>query len=418
MPQVKFIHTADLHLDTPFKGLSQINKQLAVKIKDATLKAFESIIDKCISERVDFLLIAGDIFDRESQSLGSQIKFVEQLQRLSNKGIFTYFICGNHDPLCSWMNNLDLPENVFRFSSSEVERLTYSKEGTHLADIYGISYQDKALTENISLKYKLSENRSPFSIALLHGNLAGNAAHGNYAPCTIADLENSQFDYWALGHIHSTQIVKMAEPAIVYPGNPQGRDFGERGQKGCFLVELKTSQIPRLSLIPTQLIRFEQIEIDLTDVTNNSELTDRITIGIENIPDLNEEDSAIIRLTLKGRTSMHLILSENSESLLENLNEGILNSQSFKFIDRIKVDTQPEINLDELKNGNDFIAEILKEIDDVFLNEDKKKQLLESLSNEMIGSQLKKELKHINEDDKAEILNKAKFVLLDKLLTE
>ncbi|MEI9913139.1 MAG: metallophosphoesterase [Bacteroidota bacterium] len=81
MPHVKFIHTADLHLDTPFKGLSQINKQLALKIKDATLKAFESIIDKCISERVDFLLIAGDIFDRESQSLGSQIKFVEQLQR-------------------------------------------------------------------------------------------------------------------------------------------------------------------------------------------------------------------------------------------------------------------------------------------------------------------------------------------------
>ncbi|MEI9913140.1 MAG: hypothetical protein WDO71_27980 [Bacteroidota bacterium] len=89
------------------------------------------------------------------------------------------------------MSNLDLPENVFRFNSSEVEKLTYSKEGIPLADIYGISYQDKALTENISLKYKLTENRSPFSIALLHGNLSGNAAHGNYAPCTIADLEKS-----------------------------------------------------------------------------------------------------------------------------------------------------------------------------------------------------------------------------------
>ena len=418
MPQIKFIHTADLHLDTPFKGLSYMNKELAAKIKDATFRAFEKIIDNCISENVDFLLIAGDIFDRESQSLGSQIKFVEQLQRLSKKGISTYFICGNHDPLCSWMSNLDLPENVFRFGSAEVGKLTYFKEGTPLADIYGISFQDKALTENISLKYELSESGSPFSIALLHGNLAGNAAHGNYAPCTITDLEKSNFDYWALGHIHLTQIVKQTAPSIVYPGNPQGRDFGERGKKSCILVELNTSQTPKLSLISTQLIRFEQIEIDLTDVTNNSELTDRITIGIENIPDLNEEDSAIIRLTLKGRTPLHIILNENSESLLENLNEGILNSQSFKFIDSIKVATQPEINLDELKNGNDFIAEILKELDDVFLNEDKRNQLLESLSNEITGSQLKKELKNINEDDKAEILNKAKFVLLDKLLTE
>ncbi|MEI9913141.1 MAG: hypothetical protein WDO71_27985 [Bacteroidota bacterium] len=217
-----------------------------------------------------------------------------------------------------------------------------------------------------------------------------------------------------MGHIHSTQIVKQAEPAIVYPGNPQGRDFGERGKKNCFLVELNTLEKPKLSFIPTQLIRFEQVEIDLTDATNNSELTERIANGIENIPDFKEEDSAIIRLTLRGRTELHKVLTEDLQSLLESLNESALNSKSFKFIDSIKLATQPEINLDELKNANNFIAEVIKEFDSVLLNEDVRKQLFENLENEITNSH-KKELKNLNENDRNEILEKAKFVLLDKL---
>ena len=153
MTKVKFIHTADLHLDTPFKGLSNWNSDLASKLKDATFKSFRKIIDLCLNEKVDFLIISGDIFDSENKSLAAQLKFVSELKRLSENGIYTYFICGNHDPLSSWLEDLQLPENVFRFNSSKVGNITHRKDNNPVADIYGISYQNKVVNKNLANKY-------------------------------------------------------------------------------------------------------------------------------------------------------------------------------------------------------------------------------------------------------------------------
>ena len=150
MTKVKFIHTADLHLDTPFKGLANWNSDLASKLKDATFKSYKNIIDICLQERADFLVISGDIFDSEYKSLAAQIKFVNELKVLSDRGIPTYFICGNHDPLSSWLENLEMPEKVFRFNSSEVDCMTYQKNNIPAADIYGISFQYKVIP-NISI---------------------------------------------------------------------------------------------------------------------------------------------------------------------------------------------------------------------------------------------------------------------------
>src|SRR5574341_98982 len=202
MIKIKFIHTADLHLDTPFKGLSSWNSDLASKLKNATFKSFKRIIDLCIQEKVDFLIISGDIFDSENKSLAAQIKFVSELKRLSEKGIPTYFICGNHDPLSSWLDELQLPENVFRFNSSDVENVTYQKDNRPIADIYGISFQNRIVNINLANNYQLKSNPSPISIAILHGTIGASGPHENYAPFKVEDVVNKGFDYWALGHIH------------------------------------------------------------------------------------------------------------------------------------------------------------------------------------------------------------------------
>ena len=139
MTKIKFIHTADLHLDTPFKGLSNWNSELAGKLKNATFAAFRNIVDLCLREHVDFLLISGDTFDSENRSLAAQLKFVSELKRLSDNGVRVYFICGNHDPLNAWLEDLQMPENVFRFNAEEVENFTFPKNGRSIADIYGIS---------------------------------------------------------------------------------------------------------------------------------------------------------------------------------------------------------------------------------------------------------------------------------------
>jgi len=418
MSSIKFIHTADLHLDTPFKGLSNSNKELAKRIKNATFKAFERIVDTCISEKVDFLLIAGDVFDRETKSLGAQLEFGKQLKKLSQNGIWTYIICGNHDPSSSWMPSLDLPEKVYRFGYDEVKKVIHYKNGEPAADIYGISYKDKALTENISARYIMDEVPARFSIAMLHGNLTGNTSHDNYAPFTLADLAAKNFDYWALGHIHLRQIINQKNPVVAYPGNPQGRDFGEKGEKGCFLVEMTEYGNPAINFIQTQLVRFEDVEVDLTRVSTNSELDEKIRDAIESV--INSDDSAVIRLVFNGRTPMHRMLKVPSQlsSLLENFNEGELNKSEFRFIDSIIINTLPDLDLGKLKESNDFTSEILRGFDKIEIDEQEMEKLFEKLGGEITSSQFKKEFNGLSDQEKKEILQQAKVELLDKLISE
>ncbi len=420
MTKVRFIHTADLHLDTPFKGLSNWNKELADKLKDATFKSFKRIIDLCLTKNVDFLLISGDIFDSENKSLAAQLKFVSELKRLSENGIPTYFICGNHDPLNSWPDTLQLPENVFRFGSSKVETITYKKNEEPVADIYGISYQNKVIKKNLALKYKLSSKPSPISIAILHGTIGNAGPHENYSPFKTEDIITKNFDYWALGHIHKRQIIHNSSPAIVYSGNPQGRDFGETGAKGSCLVEIKAGEKPKIEFTPTQLIRFEEVEIDLSGENKINILTDKISGIKNNIDDYDENASYILRITLKGRTQLHSQLNKQGEieKLMEDFNEGQLSQANFTWIDQIDLKTQPDIDIDIIKKGTDFPAEILKMFDDYEKDEKKLEGLITNIDEGLTSHQVKRELTVLSESEKNEILEKTKFMLLDQLIRE
>jgi DNA repair protein SbcD/Mre11 len=297
---IRFIHTGDLHLDTPFKGLSNVNQELAGRLKDATFRSFQRIIDICIEESVDFLLITGDIFDSEIQSLSAQLRFEKELRRLSNHNIPAYFICGNHDPLSSWLEELVLPPNVHRFGAKEVEFVTYEREGKPIADIYGISYGTRNESRSLADGYVKKENPALFSIALLHGTIGSAGPHENYVPFRLEDVKSKGFDYWALGHIHKHHVVHAAYPGIVYPGNPQGRDFGETGPRGCYRVILSENQAPDVEFVPTQFIRFEEVDVDLSGLDNIGELSGLIHSAVEEITGSGYDTSCIIRLTLKG----------------------------------------------------------------------------------------------------------------------
>ncbi|MGR3317945.1 MAG: metallophosphoesterase [Candidatus Anammoxibacter sp.] len=419
MTSIKFIHTADLHLDTPFKGLSNWNTELADRLKDATFKSFKNIIDVCLREKVDFLLISGDIFDSENKGLTVQIKFGDELKRLSANGIPAYFICGNHDPLSSWLDTRQLPENVFRFGSSKVDKYTYKREGNPVADIYGISFQNKVIKENLTLSYELFGDPSPVSIALLHGTIGNPGHHENYAPFKVENVINKNFDYWALGHIHKREIVNESIPTIVYPGNPQGRDFGEIGAKGCYLVEIIAGNNPQLEFIPTQIIRFEKVEVDLNEEDNFDNLKDKIEESKFAIEDYEENASYILRVTLKGRTHLHPQLNKPEEikELLDYFNEGQQNQTNFTWIDRIELNTQPDIDIEQIKKGADFSAEILKMFNEYEENTDKLQELIQRVE-ELISYQAKRELKYLSENEQNEILEKAKWTLLDQLIRE
>jgi len=418
MTKVKFIHTADLHLDTPFKGVVSWNNELATKLKEATFNSFKKIIDLCLKEKVNFLIISGDIFDSENKSLVAQLKFVSELKRLSDNGIPTYFICGNHDPLSSWLDTIQLPENVFRFNSSKGNHYTFSKQENPIADIHGISFQTKVVKENLAHKYNKTENPSPISIAILHGTVGTPGPHENYAPFKVEDVAKKGFDYWALGHIHKGQVIHDSQPVIVYPGNPQGRDFGETGIKGCCLVEITADNKPTVKFIPTQLIRFEEIEIDLSGEKEVGKLLTKLDEAKINIPDYDDNDSYILRITLKGRTSLHSQLNEPGEieQLKDHFNEGQLSQINFAWIDQIYVKTLPDIDIEQVKKGADFAAEILKIFDEYEGDKQKLMGVIHELDEDMVNYQVKKEIPELTGPEQKEMFERAKWILLNQLL--
>lgn len=418
MTKVRFIHTADLHLDTPFRGLASWNKELAGRLKDATFQAFRKIIDIAIYENVDFLIISGDIFDSEHKSLAAQLKFVSQVNRLAELGIAAYIICGNHDPVSSWLDTIKLPENVYRFDSSRLHHYTFSREENPVADLYGMSFGSKVIRENLALKYKTLENQSPVSIAILHGTVGSPGPHENFAPFRMEDVMNKGFDYWALGHIHKRKVVHEAHPAIVYPGNPQGRDFGETGAKGCYLVEIIPGNNPSIKFIPTHTIRFEEIQINLTGEHEIGKLPDKIEEARIRIDDYDENDSYILRITLTGRTPLHgqLYKHDEMQQIMDFFNEGQLEQEVFTWIDQINTMTYPDMDIEQIRKGTNFSADVLKVFD--AYRQDKKMllQLFQELDADMINHLVKKETEEINEYTKAEMLEKAKWLLLDELL--
>ncbi|MBW6478429.1 MAG: DNA repair exonuclease [Bacteroidales bacterium] len=417
---IRFIHTGDLHLDTPFKGLSNVNQELAGRLKDATFKSFQKIIDICIEESVDFLLITGDIFDSEIQSLAAQLRFVKELEKLSSRGIPAYMICGNHDPLNSWLEELKLPENVFRFGASQVECFTYEKDGKPLADICGISYGTKTENRSLANAYERKKNPAPFSIALLHGTIGSAGAHENYVPFRLEDVKSKGFDYWALGHIHKHHVVHPAYPAIVYPGNPQGRDFGEAGPRGCYRVILTENQAPEITFAPTQFIRFEEVIVDLTGLDSIGELPDRILRVVDEIAGYQQDSSRILRITLKGRSPLHGLLHRpgEAEDLLNVLNEGQLQQEYFTLFDRIILHTLPDVDLKELKEANDFTAEILKSFDRLDSDSEKYNELFSALEQEFGSQPAKRELDDLSDEEKKEILESARWMLVDQLIKD
>lgn len=418
MPSLRFIHTADLHLDTPFKGLISYNPELATCLSEATFKAFERIVDACIREKVDFLLISGDTFDRENQSLGAQLMFLKQVKRLALNQIPVYIICGNHDPLSSWLTQLVLPPNVYRFPSDQPVSVRFFRDEEPIADILGISYHDKALTENIAVRYHRPIDPAPFSIALLHGNLTGTTQHDNYAPFSLADLLAKDIDYWALGHIHQQQILHTGNPVIAYSGNPQGRDFGEKGPKGCLLVTLSTDHKPIIESIPTHWVRFDEVTVDMTDITITTDLLDTIHSSIENA--LNDEvSSSIIRLQLRGRTSLHHSLQAPNTvtDLIAQLNEGQLLKESFRIVDAIGVSTSPDIDLEQRKQGNDFLAAILRAFERLEADASLLDQSILELG-KGISPHLRSDDRQLSVEEMQYILRQAKFKLADLLTKE
>ena len=255
-----FIHCADLHLGEPFGGVRLGTKgPWNEQIGKATFKAFERVVDAALENRVDAILISGDVYNSDHHSLAAQMAFGRELYRAAQAGIEVFIVHGNHDPGEAWRADIPLPETVHVFSSDEVTGIPLMKDGEKAATIYGISYKTRHTKDDLVRSFHVNPEDG-FTIGMLHTEAGVEGSL--YAPCTVEELKTAGIDYWALGHVHTRKTLSM-KPYIVYPGNTQGLDITEIGPRGCYLVDAGAYGTVTLKFIETDVIRWMDMVIDI-----------------------------------------------------------------------------------------------------------------------------------------------------------
>ena len=340
-------------------------ENVANALRDATFRAYENIVELCIVERVDALLVAGDVYDSADRSLRAQLKFVEGLKRLHTAGIRSFVCHGNHDPLDGWEARLNYPPSCTRFGAN-FNAVPVFKEDPKRAIVLGISYATRDVTKNLVQPLGRVDPDS-FFIGLLHANVGNNLEHGPYAPCSLDDLVQSGVEYWALGHVHTRQILNEQSPTVVYPGNSQGRHPNETGPRGVYIAEVADGENIRLNFRPVDTVRWERLNLDISHIETEQHLFDSLHQQVEDALDSADGRSVVLRVTLSGRGDLYYSLRQPNfiRDLSENLNDAWAGRSPFAWCERIKDETASQFNRQEKLNGPDFLAELLKTTDRV-----------------------------------------------------
>ena len=369
MPMLRFIHAADLHLDSPFSGLRTVAPDSVTNaLRQATFDAYENIINLCLDERVDALLVAGDIYDGADRSLRAQLRFVDGLKRLDAAGIRSFICHGNHDPLNGWEARLDLPEGCVRFGP-DVTGMPVFPDEPDKATVYGISYPRRAVYENLSPRFH-ELPRSRFNIGLLHANVGGNPNHDSYAPCSVSDLEDTDIDYWALGHVHTREILRKEGPAIVYPGNPQGRHPNELGSRGVYLVEVDESGEVNLDFRPVDVIRWARKELDIADFNDEQGILNAIYGMADEAMEESDGKPVVLRAVLRGRGEMNRWLRSPGtlDDILEQLSYEYSDGLPWLWCERIQLETAPAVNHEQVIQREDFVGDLARLADELIVS--------------------------------------------------
>ncbi|MBV9147056.1 MAG: DNA repair exonuclease [Acidobacteria bacterium] len=356
---MKFIHCADVHLDTPLQGLAEYPGAPVQEIRNATRRAFEKVLEAAVSEKVDFLVIAGDLYDTGLKSFESALYFNAQMARLKEAGIDVYLIHGNHDAASKLLKQLRPPSNVHVFRSAEPQ--TFLIRNLRVA-LHGQSFATPEITDDLAAGYP-EPLAQYFNIGVLHTNLSGISEHANYAPCSLDSLRNKGYQYWALGHVHNRQVL-CENPYIVFPGNIQGRHGKEQGEKSCELVTVSESGAISLKSIATSVVPWTELDLDVSACGDAEEVYDKLRSELEETVACARDRVTAVRLRISGLTDAHVELNRDPEqvrhqaiSLANEYGSGLL------WIERVQVATLPRLDRRALLTRDDPVGEVVRMLD-------------------------------------------------------
>jgi len=307
----RFVHTADLHLDSPLRSLALRNLELADLVGDASRQTLVAIVNLCLEERVNALVIAGDLYDGDQTSMKTARFLASQLERLHRAGIRVFKIRGNHDAMSKISKELVVPDTVKVFGgNAEIVEIT---NGTLPIAIHGLSFAKPQIAESLLPRFKAPVSGA-VNIGIMHTSLAGSAGHDIYAPCNALDLHVSGFDYWALGHIHQRGRYPGAA-TVIMPGMPQGRDINEAGPKSVSLVTISDDRAIIVEERLTSIAQFERVHVDLTAIAEWRDAVTAIETALKAQREQTLSPHLVARLHLHGRTPLNWQLRRDLDLL-------------------------------------------------------------------------------------------------------
>ena len=340
MRSFRFIHAADIHLDSPLKGLAGLEGSAVQTIQSATRTAFQALISRTIEEEAAFLVIAGDLYDGNWRDYQTGLFFVGQMGLLRKAGIPVFLIQGNHDAYSMITRRLSLPDNVTMFSHNKPETHRIEELGVAL---HGQSFSQRDVSENLARKYP-EPVPDALNIGILHTGLGGEEGHQNYAPCTLAELTSKGYDYWALGHVHHPS-VRHERPYVVYSGNTQGRHIKETGPKGGVLVTVEDGEISDLTPFHVDVVRWAMVEVSVEGCETKQDISERIRDAVERaVSEKSDGRLLACRIQITGRTKIHGQVVGYQEWLLAESRaaaRGLGDEQAW--VERVVIATQPEL---------------------------------------------------------------------------
>ena len=357
---MKFIHTADIHLDSPLSGLAAYKDAPVDLLRNVTRDAFTRLVDLAIEEAVDFMVIAGDLYDGTWKDYNTGHFFCREMGRLNQAGIPVYLVFGNHDADSEMTKKLTLPANVHQFESRKPS--TFQIDALRVA-LHGRSYKEAATVENLASGYP-APLAGWLNIGVLHTALEGYAAHANYAPCSVAELNAKGYDYWALGHVHDYSVIQTS-PWIVFPGNLQGRHIRETGPRGAVMVNANAAGIQTVDRLLVDLLRWEVVAVDASEVSTLQEVIRLVGQAFERLLAATPGHLFLsVRICIQGRTKAHGELFGLESQLREEvLGQAAVQGTDRLWVEKVCLETQPLTDGSELALRTDALADLQRLLD-------------------------------------------------------
>jgi len=393
MTSFRFLHAADIHLDSPLIGLASVEGPAANRIRSAPRAAFEALIQRAVTDEVDFVVIAGDLYDGTWRDFNTGLFFSAQMGLLQQAGIPVFVLHGNHDAESQITAPLTLPDNVSVFRARSAH--TFQLDELNVA-LHGQSFRDKSITENLVPGYPAPIDGA-FNIGVLHTALGGMGPHANYAPCSLPELIAKGYDYWALGHVHQGQIL-VEQPHVVFPGNLQGRHVRETGKKGACLVTVEDGNVVDVIPLALDVVRWAVLDVDVAGAANSTDVVELMRSVLETKSADCDGRLLAARIELTGRTELHSRLVTSIDALTAEARSVALGlGDEVAWVEKLVVRTKPLADPAELAIRVDALGDLQRMLGEAAEDHELIGQLKADISE--LASKMPHEVRESGEDE-------------------